>query len=151
MILPWAHRLIPAGAHGLRRIPGQSVNLAHPLFGAHHAPRPLCLRATRCTPGGSPRGATGVGGHQQKCCHPRRRQPIGDLVPQSPLRSPLCAIASAGMTGWLKEAFYLELLCRRLCLRKGRVRVCSRKMGRQGVKSASPTRGARPLTPQLAH
>jgi hypothetical protein len=41
MILPWAHRLISAGAHGLRRIPGQSVNLAHPLFGAHHAPRPL--------------------------------------------------------------------------------------------------------------
>jgi hypothetical protein len=57
MILPWAHRLISAGAHGLRRIPGQSVNLAHLLFGAHHAPRPLCLRATRCTPGGSPRGA----------------------------------------------------------------------------------------------
>jgi hypothetical protein len=62
MILPWAHRLISAGAHGLRRIPGQSVNLAHLLFGAHHAPRPLCLRATRCTPGGFPRGAMGVGG-----------------------------------------------------------------------------------------
>jgi hypothetical protein len=61
MILPWAHRLISAGAHGLRRIPGQSVNLAHPLFGAHHAPRPLCFRATRCTPGGFPRGAMGVG------------------------------------------------------------------------------------------
>jgi hypothetical protein len=30
--------------------------------GAHHAPRPLCLRATRCTPGGFPRGAIGVGG-----------------------------------------------------------------------------------------
>ena len=29
--------------------------------GAHHAPRPLCLRATRCTPGGSPRGAKGAG------------------------------------------------------------------------------------------
>ncbi len=43
MILPWAHRLISAGAHGLRRIPGQSVNLAHLLFGAHHAPRPLCF------------------------------------------------------------------------------------------------------------
>ncbi len=41
MILPWARVLILAGAHGLRRIPGQSVNLAHPLFGAHHAPRPL--------------------------------------------------------------------------------------------------------------
>jgi len=75
---------------------------------------------------------------------------VPDLVPQSPRGSPLSAIASAGMTGWLKEAFYLERLCRRLCLRKGRVRVCSRKMGRQGVKSASPTREARPLTPQLA-
>ena len=61
MILPWAHSLISAGAHGLRRIPGQSVNLAHPLFGAHHAPRPLCLRAKRCTPAGFPRGAMGVG------------------------------------------------------------------------------------------
>jgi hypothetical protein len=60
MILPWAHRLISAGAHGLRRIPGQSVNLAHPLFGAHHAPRPLY----RCTPGGFPRGAMGVSGEK---------------------------------------------------------------------------------------
>ena len=42
MIFPWARVLISAGAHGLRRIPGQSVNLAH-LFGAHHAPRPLYL------------------------------------------------------------------------------------------------------------
>ncbi len=57
MIFPWARVLILAGAHGLRRNPGQSVNLAHPLFGAHHAPRALCLRATRCTPGGFPRGA----------------------------------------------------------------------------------------------
>ena len=40
---PLAHRLISAGAHGLRRIPGQSVNLAHPLFGATHAPRPLFM------------------------------------------------------------------------------------------------------------
>jgi hypothetical protein len=31
-------------------------------------------------------------------CHPRRRQPIGDLVPQSPWGSPLSAFASAGMT-----------------------------------------------------
>jgi hypothetical protein len=61
MILPWAHRLISAGAHGMRRIPGQSVNLAHLLFGAHHAPRPLCLRSIRCTPGGFPRGAKDVG------------------------------------------------------------------------------------------
>ncbi len=58
MIFPWARVLILAGAHGLRRIPGQSVNLAHPLFGAHHAPRPLY----KVTPGGFPRGAMGVGG-----------------------------------------------------------------------------------------
>jgi hypothetical protein len=150
MIFPWHTDLFQPGRTAC------VVFRASPLIwptssGAHHAPRPLCLLATRCTPGGFPRGAMGVGGHQQKCCHPRRRQPIGDLVPQSPLRSPLCAIASAGMTGWLKEAFYLERLCRRLCLRKGRVRVCSRKMGRQGVQSATPTRGARPLTPHLAH
>ena len=99
MILPWAHRLISAGAHGLRRIPGQSVNLAHLIWRTPRAPAPLLLKeATRCTPGGFPRGAMGVGGQQQKRCHPRRRQPIGDLVPHSPLGSPLCAIASAGMT-----------------------------------------------------
>ena len=68
MIFPWARVLISAGAHGLRRIPGQSVNLAHPLFGAHHAPRPLCLRAKRCTPGGFPRGAMGVGGEKPLHC-----------------------------------------------------------------------------------
>jgi hypothetical protein len=63
MILPWAHRLISAGAHGLRRIPGQSVNLAHPIWRAPRAPAPLLLKeATRCTPGGFPRGAMGVEG-----------------------------------------------------------------------------------------
>ena len=50
----------------------------------------------------------------------------------------------------VREEFYLEGLCRRLCLSKDRVRVWARKMGRQGVKSASPTREARPLTHQLA-
>ena len=41
MIFPWAHRLISAGAHGLRRIPGQSVNLAHPFWRTPRAPAPL--------------------------------------------------------------------------------------------------------------
>jgi hypothetical protein len=41
MILPWARVLISAGAHGLRRIPGQSVNLAHPIWRAPRAPAPL--------------------------------------------------------------------------------------------------------------
>ena len=41
MIFPWAHRLISAGAHGLRRIPGQSVNLAHLIWRAPRAPAPL--------------------------------------------------------------------------------------------------------------
>jgi hypothetical protein len=41
MILPWAHRLISAGAHGLRRKPGQSVNLAHPIWRTPRAPAPL--------------------------------------------------------------------------------------------------------------
>jgi hypothetical protein len=41
MTLPWARRLISAGAHGLRRIPGQSDNLAHPIWRAPRAPAPL--------------------------------------------------------------------------------------------------------------
>ncbi|CAN1542974.1 hypothetical protein MCERH10_01836 [Caulobacteraceae bacterium] len=63
MILPWAHRLISAGAHGLRRIPGQSVNLAHPYlahttrpgpsaFGQQGAP-PVVFRAGLQVLGGS--------------------------------------------------------------------------------------------------
>jgi hypothetical protein len=40
MIFPWARAVISAGAHGLHRFPGQSINLTHP-FGATHAPRPL--------------------------------------------------------------------------------------------------------------
>jgi hypothetical protein len=59
--LPLAHRLISAGAHGLRRNPGQSVNLAHLIWRTPRAPAPLLLKeATRCTPGGFPRGAIGV-------------------------------------------------------------------------------------------
>jgi hypothetical protein len=41
MIPPWAHRLISAGAHGLRRNPGQSVNLAHLIWRTPRAPAPL--------------------------------------------------------------------------------------------------------------
>ena len=79
MILPWAHRLISAGAHGLRRIPGQSVNLAHLIWRTPRAPAPL--------PSGNkvhPRwfSARGYG------CW-------GGAHVQS--RSPLCAIASAGI------------------------------------------------------
>ena len=56
MIFPWHTDLFQ---------PGRTVCVvfrASPLIwptssGAHHAPRPLCLRATRCTPGGFPRGA----------------------------------------------------------------------------------------------
>jgi len=55
MILPWAHRLMSAGAHGLRRIPGQSVNLAHLIWRTPRAPAPLQVH-----PGGFPRGAMGV-------------------------------------------------------------------------------------------
>jgi hypothetical protein len=100
MIFPWARVLISAGAHGLRRIPGQSVNLAHLIWRTPRAPAPL-PSGNKVTPGGFPRGAVGVGGQQQKRCHPRRRQPIRDLVTQSPWGSPLCASASAGMT-WLE-------------------------------------------------
>ncbi len=41
MIFPWARVLILAGAHGLRRIPGQSVNLAHLIWRTPRAPAPL--------------------------------------------------------------------------------------------------------------
>jgi hypothetical protein len=41
IIFPWAHRLVLAGAHGLRRIPGQSVNLAHLIWRTPRAPAPL--------------------------------------------------------------------------------------------------------------
>ena len=69
MIFPWHTDLFQ---------PGRTVCVvfrASPLIwptssGAHHAPRPLCLRATRCTPGGFPRGAKGVGGQQQRVVIP---------------------------------------------------------------------------------
>ncbi|CAN1524234.1 hypothetical protein MCERH10_01176 [Caulobacteraceae bacterium] len=74
MILPWAHRLISAGAHGLRRIPGQSVNLAHLIWRTPRAPAPL--------PSGNkvhPRWLSARGyrcwGATTKGCHPGRRQP----------------------------------------------------------------------------
>ncbi len=41
MIFPWARVLISAGAHGLRRIPGQSVNRAHLIWRTPRAPAPL--------------------------------------------------------------------------------------------------------------
>ncbi len=41
MIFPWARVLISAGAHGLRPIPGQSVNLAHLIWRTPRAPAPL--------------------------------------------------------------------------------------------------------------
>ncbi len=41
MIFPWARVLISAGAHGLRPIPGQSVNLAHLIWRNPRAPAPL--------------------------------------------------------------------------------------------------------------
>ncbi|CAN1496245.1 hypothetical protein MCERH10_00348 [Caulobacteraceae bacterium] len=61
MIFPWHTDLFQPGRTAC------VVFRASPLIwptssGAHHAPRPLCLRAIRCTPGGFPRGAMGVGG-----------------------------------------------------------------------------------------
>ncbi len=60
MIFPWHTDLFQPGRTAC------VVFRASPLIwptssGAHHAPRPLCLRATRCTPGGFPSGAKGVG------------------------------------------------------------------------------------------
>ncbi len=107
MILPWHTDLFQ---------PGRTVCVvfrASPLIwptssGAHHAPRPLCLRATRCTPGGSPRGAMGVGGYNQRVVIPDGVSRVPDLVPQSPRGSPLCAIASAGMTGLVERSVSLK-------------------------------------------
>jgi hypothetical protein len=70
MIFPWHTDLFQ---------PGRTVCVvfrASPLIwptssGAHHAPRPLCLRATRCTPGGFPRGAMGVGGNNKGLSSPK--------------------------------------------------------------------------------
>jgi hypothetical protein len=70
MIFPWHTDLFQ---------PGRTVCVvfrASPLIwptssGAHHAPRPLCLRATRCTPGGFPRGAMGVRGVSTKAVSSR--------------------------------------------------------------------------------
>ncbi len=58
MIFPWARVLISAGAHGLRRNPGQSVNLAHPFWRNPCAPAPLSGHPRRVFLG----GAMGVGG-----------------------------------------------------------------------------------------
>ena len=97
MIFPWARVLISAGAHGLRRIPGQSVNLAHLIWRTPRAPAPLLLKeATRCTPGGFPRGAMGVGGIKNSAVIPDGVSRVPDLVPQSPWGSPLCASLRRG-------------------------------------------------------
>ncbi len=53
MIFPWARVLISAGAHGLRRIPGQSINLAHLIWRAPRAPAPLSGHPRRVFLGGA--------------------------------------------------------------------------------------------------
>ena len=98
MIFPWHTDLFQ---------PGRTVCVvfrASPLIwptssGAHHAPRPLCLRATRCTPGGLPRGAMGVGGINKSGVIPDGASRSGTPCRKVHWGSPLCAIASAGMTG----------------------------------------------------
>ena len=74
MIFPWARVLISAGAHGLRRIPGQSVNLAHLIWRAPRAPAPL-PSGNKVHPRRFSARGYGCWGHQQKRCHPGRRQP----------------------------------------------------------------------------
>ena len=82
MIFPWHTDLFQ---------PGRTVCVvfrASPLiwptsFGAHHAPRPLCLRATRCTPGGFPRGAMGVGGYNQRVVIPDGEADLGPHAAKS--------------------------------------------------------------------
>ena len=106
MILPWHTDLFQ---------PGRTVCVvfrASPLIwptssGAHHAPRPLCLRATRRTPGGF-RAGLWVLVATTKGCHPGRRSRVPDPMPQSPWGSPLCAIASAGMTGLVERSVLVK-------------------------------------------
>ena len=94
MIFPWHTDLSQPG----RRV--CVVFRASPLIW----PTPYLARTTRpgpslrCTPGGFPRGAMGVRGATTKGCHPRRREPIGDLVPQSPWGSQLCALLRRGLS-----------------------------------------------------
>ena len=99
MILPWAHRLISAGAHGMRRIPGQSVNLAHPLFGAHHAPRPL----TKVHPRWFPRGAMGVGCNN-KAVSSRTAKPSPRPCAAKSTGVPALRFTSAGMAGLVERS-----------------------------------------------
>jgi hypothetical protein len=94
MIFPWHTDLFQ---------PGRTVCVvirASPLIwptssGAHHAPRPLIKVHPRWF---STRGY-GCWWATTKALSSRTAKPIRDLVPQSPRGSPLCAIASARMTG----------------------------------------------------
>jgi hypothetical protein len=85
MIFPWARVLISAGAHGLRRIPGQSVNLAHPIWRAPRAPAPL--------PSGNK-------------VHPRWFSARGYGCWWEGARSTCCASVRGGMrSSWLTRSF----------------------------------------------
>ncbi len=98
MIFPWHTDLFQPGRTAC------VVFRASPLIwptssGAHHAPRPLCLLATRCTPGGFPRGAKGVGrGINKSGVIPDGVSRVPDLVLQSPPGSPLSASLRRGLS-----------------------------------------------------
>ena len=94
MIFPWARVLISAGAHGLRRIPGQSVNLAHLIWRAPRAPAPL----QGATPAVFRAGLWVLVGNNKSAVIPDGVSRVPDLVPQSPPRSPLCASLRRGLS-----------------------------------------------------
>ncbi len=58
---------------------------------------------SRCSYRFPARGEADEWVRQPERCHPGRRQPIRDLVPQSPKGSPRSACAAAGMTGYEKR------------------------------------------------
>lgn len=96
MILPWAHRLISAGAHGLRRIPGQSVNLAHLIWRTPRAPAPL-PSGNKVHPRWFSARGYGCWGQQQRVVIPDGASRSGTPCRKVHWGSPLCAIASAGI------------------------------------------------------
>jgi hypothetical protein len=98
MIFPWHTDLFQPGR--MVCVVFRASPLIWPtLFGAHHAPRPLCLRATRCTPGGFPRGAMGVGVATTKA--PSSRTASADPGPRTAKSTgaPALRCAAAGKTG----------------------------------------------------
>ena len=102
--LPLAHRLISAGAHGLRRIPGQSVNLAHLIWRAPRAPAPL----QGAPPVAFRAGLQVLGGVSTKAVSSRTASADPGPPNAKSTEVPALRFASAGMTGLVKRSVSLK-------------------------------------------